>query len=85
MGFVLVLLGIEHWTLFPGFTGVYAVDLDSIAWSHGLLPDVLWAGILAGGYFLWRRHAGGAHRGGYDHAGAKHHGGSAGAVHGASR
>jgi hypothetical protein len=60
LGTALILLGIEHWTFKPGGTGVNAVDLDSIAWSHGLLPDVLWAGLLAGGYFLWRRHIIGA-------------------------
>jgi len=54
IGFVLILLGIEHWTLKPGGSGVNAVDLDSIAWSHGLVPDLLWAGVLAGAYFLWR-------------------------------
>lgn len=37
-----------------------SLELDRVAWSHGLLPDVLWAGIFAGGYFLWRRHANGA-------------------------
>jgi hypothetical protein len=60
LGFVLILLGIEHWTLKPGGVGVNAVDLDSIAWSHGLLTDVLWAGLLAGGYFLWRHQVKGA-------------------------
>ena len=60
LGFVLVLLGIEHWTLKPGGSGVNAVDLDSIAWSHGLVPDLLWAGLLAGGYFLWRHQVKGA-------------------------
>jgi hypothetical protein len=58
--FVFILAGIEHWTLNPGRAGIYAVDLDSIAWSHGLLPDLLWAGLLAAGYFLWRRHVQGA-------------------------
>jgi hypothetical protein len=55
LGIVLILLGIEHWTFKPGGAGVNAVDLDSIAWSHGLLPNLLWAGLFAGGYFLWRR------------------------------
>jgi hypothetical protein len=63
LGIVLILLGIEHWTFKPDGTGVNAVDLDSIAWSHGLLPDVLWAGLLAGSYFLWRRDAEGRVRG----------------------
>jgi len=60
LGIVLVLLGVEHWTFNLGGAGVNAVDLDSIAWSHGLVPDVLWAGLLSGGYFLWRRHVRGA-------------------------
>jgi len=58
--FVFILVGLEHWTINPGKTGIYALELDRVAWSHGLLPDVLWAGIFAGGYFLWRRHAAGA-------------------------
>jgi hypothetical protein len=60
LAFVFILLGIEHWTINPGKTGIYALELDHVAWSHGLFPDVLWAGIFAGGYFLWRRHATGA-------------------------
>jgi hypothetical protein len=56
LGFVFILAGLEHWTRKPGNAGIYAVDLDSIAWSHGLLPDILWAALFAGGYFLWRRH-----------------------------
>jgi len=55
LAFVFILLGIEHWTINPGKAGIYAVDLDRVAWSHGLLPDLLWAGLLAGGYFLWTR------------------------------
>jgi hypothetical protein len=55
LAFVFILLGIEHWTINPGKVGIFAVDLDSVAWSHGLLPDLLWAGLLAGGYFLWTR------------------------------
>jgi hypothetical protein len=57
LGFVFILVGLEHWTIKPGNAGIYAVDLDSIAWSHGLLPNILWAALFAGGYFLWRRHA----------------------------
>ena len=57
LGFALILLGIEHWTMNPGKAGIYAVDLDSIAWSHGLLTDVLWAALLGGGYYLSRRYA----------------------------
>ena len=55
LGFVFILLGIEHWNMNPGAPGIKAVDLDSIAWSHGLLPDLLWAALFAIGYFLWRR------------------------------
>jgi hypothetical protein len=55
LGFILILLGIEHWTIQTGRAGINAVDLDNVAWSHGLLPNILWAAMLAGGYFLWRR------------------------------
>ena len=60
LGFVFILLGIEHWTMQPGAAGIRAVDLDSIAWSHGLLPNLLWATLFAGAYFLWRRQSKGA-------------------------
>ena len=60
LGFVFILLGIEHWTFQPGGAGIRAIDLDNIAWSHGLLPDVLWAALFVGAYFLWRRYATGA-------------------------
>jgi hypothetical protein len=55
LGFVLILAGVEHWTFKPGLAGINAVDLDRIAWSHGLLPNLLWAAAFAGGYFLLRR------------------------------
>src|SRR5689334_17035102 len=58
--FVFILLGLEHWTINPGKAGIYALELDRVAWSHGLLPDLLWAALLGGGYFLLRRHAGAA-------------------------
>src|ERR1700681_4200428 len=57
LGIGLILLRIEHWTIRQDATGVNAVDLDSIAWSHGFLPDVLWAALFAGSYFLLRRRA----------------------------
>ena len=60
LGFIFILMGLEHWTMKPGLAGIRAVDLDSIAWSHGLQPGLLWATLFAGGYFLWRRHAKGA-------------------------
>jgi hypothetical protein len=60
LGFIFIFLGIEHWTMNPGGSGIKAVDLDSIAWSHGLLPDLLWATLFAGAYFLWRRQSKGA-------------------------
>jgi len=60
LGIVFILLGIEHWTFNLAMAGVYAVELDHIAWSHGLLPDILWAALFGGGYYLWRRNATGA-------------------------
>ena len=59
-GFIFILAGLEHWTLKAGSAGINAVDLDRIAWSHGLLPDILWATLFAGAYYLWRRRAPGA-------------------------
>jgi hypothetical protein len=55
LGFVFILLGIEHWTIQTGRAGINAVDLDNVAWSHGLFPNVLWAALFGGGYYLWRR------------------------------
>lgn len=53
-----ILVGIEHWKMSAGSAGIYAVDLDNVPWSHGLLPNILWATLFAICYFLWRRHGG---------------------------
>jgi len=60
LGFIFIFLGIEHWTMNAGGSGIKAVDLDSIAWSHGLLPGLAWAALFAGAYFLWRKESKGA-------------------------
>jgi hypothetical protein len=60
LGFVFILVGIEHWRMNAGSAGIYAVDLDSVPWSHGLLPNILWAALFAICSFLWRRHGAGA-------------------------
>jgi hypothetical protein len=59
LAFTLVAAGIEH---FRVATDVQRNRLigDNIVYSHSLLMDVFWGALLAGAYFLWRRHAGGA-------------------------
>jgi len=56
LAFPLVLLGIEHFRLQPGAQHNRLVG-DSIAYSHGLLMDAIWAGLFAATYFLLQRSA----------------------------
>lgn len=45
--FTLVLLGVEHFRIVPGFTVVSPFDLYDMRWSHSLLGTLGWAGSLA--------------------------------------
>ena len=59
LAFILVAAGIEHFRI---ATDVQRNRLmgENIVYSHSLLMDILWGALLAGAYFLWRRHARGA-------------------------
>lgn len=43
---VLVLAGVEHARIVPGFTAMNALALDDYPWSHSLLMDLVWAALL---------------------------------------
>ena len=60
LGFAFVAFGIEHIGIQPGITRVNALNLYDFAWSHSLLMDLVWGGLLAGAYFLLRRYIRGA-------------------------
>ena len=60
LGFAFVALGIEHIGIQAGITRVNALNLYDFAWSHSLLMDLVWGGLLAGAYFLLRRSIRGA-------------------------
>ena len=40
LGFIFIFLGVEHWTMNPGGTGIKAVDLDRIARHPWEFPRV---------------------------------------------
>jgi len=57
---VLILAGVEHVRITPGFTAASPLDLYDFPISHSLLMDVMWAGLFAVAYFLARRYSRGA-------------------------
>jgi membrane-bound metal-dependent hydrolase YbcI (DUF457 family) len=57
---VFLLVGIEHMRIQPGITKVNPLDLYDFPWSHSLLMDAVWGGVIGGIYYLWRRYARGA-------------------------
>jgi hypothetical protein len=63
---IFLIAGIEEVRVKPGLTmssGMRAIDAleaSRVALSHSLATDIVWAGIFAGVYFFWRRHASGA-------------------------
>lgn len=52
-----LLAGIEQAQLKPGRGAVNYLAASNIAFSHGLLMDVLWGALLAAAYFFLRRNA----------------------------
>ena len=56
---VFLAAGIEHVAVAPGVGKNRMIGLD-IVYSHGLLPDILWAGLFAAIYFAIRKNARGA-------------------------
>jgi len=59
LAFSLVAAGIEHFRIAADVQRNRLIG-ENIVYSHSLLMDVLWGALLAGVYFLWRRHAHGA-------------------------
>lgn len=57
VAWTLLLAGVEHARIHPGITRTNPLDLYDIAISHSLLTDAIWGLLLAGAYFLWRRHS----------------------------
>jgi hypothetical protein len=51
--------GIEHVAVVPSAARNRMAGLD-IVYSHGLLPDIVWAGLFAAAYFAIRKNARGA-------------------------
>jgi hypothetical protein len=56
--FLLLIAGIESVHAEPGVTANRIVG--DVPYSHSLLMDAIWAGLLAGAYFFWRRYSRGA-------------------------
>lgn len=57
---VFMLAGVEQVEFKAGLGAANYFVPRNIAWSHSLLMDALWATLLAGAYFLWRRSTKGA-------------------------
>jgi hypothetical protein len=52
---LLLLLGVEQVRIVPGITRVSPFDFISYPFSHSLLMQLVWGGVLGGFYFLVRR------------------------------
>lgn len=59
LAFTLVAAGVEHFRIATDVQRNRLIG-ENIVYSHSLLMDVLWGALLAGAYFVWRRHACGA-------------------------
>ncbi len=57
---VFVLLGIERFRIVPGFTANNPFDFVYYPWSHSLLMSIVWALLIALGYFWLSRDRAGA-------------------------
>jgi FtsH-binding integral membrane protein len=57
---VLVLLGIEHFRIVPGFTAINPFDFTYYPWSHSLLMTIVWSVAFGFAYFATRRDRAGA-------------------------
>ena len=55
-----LLIGFEHVRIKPGITPVNPLDLYDFPLSHSLLMDAMWAALIAGSYFLWKKSSRGA-------------------------
>ncbi len=57
---IFVLLGWERFRIEPGNTVFTPLAFDWYPWSHSLLMAVIWASVMAGGYFAIHRYRPGA-------------------------
>jgi hypothetical protein len=57
---VLLLLGVEHLRIVPGFTAANPMDLYYFPWSHSLALILVWSLAAAGAWWLWQRDSGAA-------------------------
>jgi hypothetical protein len=57
---VLVLLGIEHFRIVPGFTAINPFDFTYYPWSHSLLMTIVWSVAFGFAYFATSRDRAGA-------------------------
>ena len=51
----LILLGVEQVRIVPGITATNPLDLYYMPFSHSLVAAVVWSGVAAVAYRLWRR------------------------------
>lgn len=51
----LILLGVEQVRIVPGITATNPLDLYYMPFSHSLVAAVVWSGVVAVAYRLWRR------------------------------
>lgn len=52
---LLIFAGIEKARVVPGFTAAFPVDLYYMPYTHSLVASLLWALVLGGAWWLWRR------------------------------
>jgi membrane-bound metal-dependent hydrolase YbcI (DUF457 family) len=57
---LLLLVGWERVHIVPGLTKVSRLDFEHYPISHSLLMAIVWAGLLGGGYHIFRRYPRGA-------------------------
>ena len=57
---VLVLAGVEHVRIAPGDTAFTPLAFTYYPFSHSLLMTLVWAALMGGAYWRWRRNLGGA-------------------------
>ena len=60
LGFIFLIVGIEHFSIQPGITAANPLNLYDIPLSHSLAMDVIWGALLAAAYFFVRRYPLGA-------------------------
>jgi len=60
LGFLFLIVGIEHFSIQPGITAANPLNLYDIPLSHSLAMDVVWGALFAGIYYFARRDSRGA-------------------------